>query len=94
MWRIRKDNIKLAEVIVLDQFLQRYTVVRLPIHEFLQLAQSTLRKQMVELQYPFVTCCRKSSLKTSQLNCLLNVIKRFIQLARVIIDVLFLQRYI
>jgi len=60
MWRIRKANIKLAEVIILDQFLQRYTVVRSPIHEFRQLAQSTLRNQRVELQYSFITGCRKS----------------------------------
>ena len=64
MWKIRKDHIKLAEVIILDYFLQRYTVVRSPIHEFLQLAQSTLRNQRVELQYSFITSCRKSFLKT------------------------------
>jgi len=60
MWRIRKDHIKLAEVIILDHFLQGYTVVRSPIHEFLQLAQRTLRNQRVELQYSFITGCRKS----------------------------------
>jgi len=60
MWRIRKDNIKLAEVIILDQFLQRYNIARSPIHEFLQLAQSTLRNQWVELQYSFISGCRKS----------------------------------
>ena len=64
MWRIIKDNIKLVDIIILDQFLQGYTVVRSPIHEFLQLAQSTLRNQRVELQYSFVTVCRKSFLKT------------------------------
>ena len=47
-------------VIILDHFLQRYTVVRSPIHEFLQLAQSTLRNQRVELQYSFITGCRKT----------------------------------
>jgi len=60
MSRIRKDHIKLAEVIILDHFLQRNTVVRKPIHEILQLAQSTLRNQRVELQYYSITGCRKS----------------------------------
>ena len=60
MWEIRKDHIKLAEVIILDHLLQRYTVVRSPIHDYLQLAQSTLRNQRVELQYSFITGCRKS----------------------------------
>jgi len=43
MSSVKKDLIKLAQVINLDYFLQRYTVVRLPIHEFLQLAKFTLR---------------------------------------------------
>ena len=60
MWRIRKANIIFPEVIILDKFLKRYTVVRSPIHEFLQLAQSPLRNQRVELQYSFVTGCHKS----------------------------------
>jgi len=60
MWKIRKDHINLAVVIILDHFLQRYTVVRSPIHEFLQLAQSTLRNQRVELQYSFITGCSKT----------------------------------
>jgi hypothetical protein len=60
MWRIRKDHIKLAKVIILDHFLQRYSVVRSPIHELLQLAQNTLRNQSVELQYSFITGCRKA----------------------------------
>jgi len=55
-----EDHIKLAEVIILDHFLQRYTVVRSPIHEFRQLAQSILQNQWVELQYSFITGCRKS----------------------------------
>ena len=47
-------------VIILDHFLERYTVVRSPIHELRQLAQSTLRNQSVELQYSFITGCCKS----------------------------------
>jgi len=64
MWKIRIDHIKLAEVIILDHFLQRYIVVQSPIHECLQLAQSTLRNKRVELQYSFITGCRKTFLKT------------------------------
>jgi len=45
MTRVRKDHIGLAQVIIIDHFLQRYTVVRSPIHEFLQLAQFTLRNR-------------------------------------------------
>jgi len=63
MRRIRKDHIKLAKVIILDHFLQRYTVVLSPIHEVLQLAQSTLRNQRIELQYSFITGCCKSFFK-------------------------------
>jgi len=57
MQGIGEDHIKLADVIILDHFLQRYTLVRSPIHEFRQLAQSTLRNQKVELG------CRKSFFK-------------------------------
>jgi len=60
MWRIRKDHIKLAKVIILDYFLQRYSAVRSPIHKLLQLAQSTLQNQRVELHYSSITGCRKS----------------------------------
>jgi len=35
----------LAQVIILDHFLQRYSIVPSPIHEFLKLAQFTLRNQ-------------------------------------------------
>jgi len=66
MWRIRKDHMKLAEVIILDHFLQRYSVVRLPIHELLQLAQSTLRNQKVELQFSFITGCRRPNWKRTR----------------------------
>jgi len=64
MWRIRKDLIKFAEVIILDYFQQRYTLVRSPIHEFLQWAKSSLRNQWVELKYSFITGCRKSYFET------------------------------
>jgi hypothetical protein len=43
MSNVRKDHNKLAQVLILDHFLQKYTVVRSPIHEFLQLGQFTLR---------------------------------------------------
>ena len=42
MSSVRNDHIKLAQVIILDHFLQRYTIVRSPIHELLQLAQFIL----------------------------------------------------
>jgi len=45
MSSVEIDRIKLAQVINLDYFLQRYTVVRSPIHEFLQLAQIILRNR-------------------------------------------------
>jgi len=41
MSSVRNDHIKLAQVIILDRFLQIYTVVRSHIQEFLQLAQFT-----------------------------------------------------
>jgi len=45
MTSVPKNFIKLGQVINLDYFLQKYTVDRSPIHEFLQLAQFTLRNQ-------------------------------------------------
>jgi len=45
MSSVGKDLIKSSQVYILDHFLQRYTVVRSPIHEFLQLAQFTLRNE-------------------------------------------------
>ena len=60
MWKIRKDHIKLPEIIILDHFLLRYNVVLSTIHEFLQLAQSTLRNQGSNFSTLLVTGCRKS----------------------------------
>jgi len=43
---VRKNLIKLTQVKICDHFLQTYTVVRAPIHEYLQLSQFILRNQM------------------------------------------------
>jgi hypothetical protein len=61
------DIIKLAQVIIFHYFLERYTVVRAPIHGFFfSVGTNHITKSnvgQVELQYSFNMGCRKSCLE-------------------------------